>query len=346
MSHDRDYFLENFTMLITSGMDVFSALSILGDGTYSSRMKKTITAIKEDIDAGLPLWKALEKTHFLSGHALSLIQLGEKTGRLSENLKIIATQQKKEKLFQSTIRSAMLYPILILMVALIVVIGIMWFLLPHLAGVFSQLKIQLPLITRLLLSAGIFLRAYGIIALPIMCAISGLGIFLLFFFSKTKHIGQTLLFHVPGIRQIIQEIELSRFGSILGTLLAAGLPIVDALTSLRDTAGCIFYKKLYSHMAQCTEDGSSLQESLISYRKSSRLIPLPIQGILAASEKTGRLSEALLNIGSVYEEKGTASSKDISSLIEPVLLIAIWLGVLFVALAVILPIYRIIGGIQ
>jgi len=346
MARDKEYFLENFTMLMTSGMDVFFALSVIQDGTQSRGLKKILARMQDDVDSGLPLWKALKKTHILSSHAVALIHIGEESGRLAENLNIISAQQKKERHFQNTVRSAMLYPILILTVACIVVLGIMWFILPHLASVFSQLKIQLPLITRLLLGSGIFLQNYGVLALPLIGGGIAIIIFFLFFFSKTKYIGQTIIFFIPGIKRIIQEVELSRLGSTLGILLSAGLPIVDALYALTDSTSFSLYKKFYRHAAVCVKDGASLQESMKTYRVSTQLIPYSVQSIIATGEKTGKLTNALVLIGSTYEEKSATSSKDISSLIEPVLLIVIWLGVLFVALAVILPVYRVIGGIQ
>jgi type II secretory pathway component PulF len=346
MPHDRDYFLENFSMLITSGMDVFSALSVIQDGSHSQSLKKILARAKNDIDAGLPLWKTLQETHMISDHAVALIQLGEESGRLAENIRIITARQKKEKTFQSAVRSAMLYPVLIVMVACIIIAGIMWFILPHLASVFSQLKIQLPLITRILIGAGVFVRAYGSVVLPLGIAFGALAVYVLFFFPKTKHLGHALFFYIPGIHRIMQEVELSRFGSMLGTLLSAGLPIVDALHALANSASFLSYKKLYRHMASSVKDGASLKESLRAYRGNMRLIPLPIQSIIATSEQTGKLAEALITIGNAYEEKSAASSKDISLLIEPILLIIIWLGVLFVALAVVLPVYRILGGVQ
>ncbi|MBI2645182.1 type II secretion system F family protein [Candidatus Uhrbacteria bacterium] len=344
MAHDRDYFLENFAMLVASGMDVFSTLTILSDGTVSSRTKRIIATLKDDLDSGMPLWQTLKKTNSLSSHALSLIRLGEESGRLSEHLGMIVSEQKKSRIFQSKIHSAMMYPLFVLCISVIVTIGIAWFILPHLSTVFSQLKMDLPIFTRLLLGVGEFLRLYGIIAVPIFFALIGCGIYFLFFFKKTNFIGQSILFHIPAVRRILQEVELARLGSLLGSLLHAGLPIVEALCSLSESSSVGVYRKFYRHLANTVEDGSSLIEAIRSFRAHARLVPIPIQGMIAASEQSGKLAETFITIGSLYEEKSSASSQNLSALLEPILLIVIWLGVVGVALSVILPIYNLIGG--
>ncbi len=333
-------------MLVASGMDVFSTLTILSEGTRSLRIRQMIHTLKNDIDSGIPLWQALKKTHSLSSYAISLIKLGEETGRLPQHLAMIISEQKKNRTFQSKIHSAMMYPILILSISVIVTIGIAWFILPHLSTVFSQLKMDLPLFTRILLGVGEFLRLYGIFAVPCFGIVAALGIYFVFFFSKTSFIGQAIIFYMPIIRRILQEIELARFGSLLGSLLSAGLPIVEALRSLSDATSIGIYKKFYTQCATMVQDGSSLYEAIHSFRKHARLIPIPIQGMVSAAEQSGKLSETLLSIGAMYEEKSASSSQNLSALLEPILLIVIWLGVVGVALSVILPIYNLIGGFK
>jgi type II secretory pathway component PulF len=144
---EKEYFVDNLAMLLSSGMDILSALEAIKEGVRSKLMKGIIDDLKADITDGLPLWKALQKTKLLSLHILSLFRIGEESGKLAENLKVINAQQQKERIFRSKIHSAMMYPILVLSLTLVVGIGIAWFILPRLSVVFSQLNMELPLIT-------------------------------------------------------------------------------------------------------------------------------------------------------------------------------------------------------
>lgn len=341
----HDEFLENFSMLTASGMDVLSALAILCGGAQSAREKRMIAGLKSDIENGIPLYQAFKKIG-MSAYALSLVRLGEESGRLSEHLDMIVAWQRKNRTLQGKIRSAMIYPVLILSVSLMVAIGIAWFILPQLAGVFSRMDIELPFFTAVLLGFGMFLQRYGAMAVPLFLLLFALAAYLLFWHPRTRSAGAALLLSLPALRRIIQEIELARFGSLLGSLLGAGLPIIDALRSLSGASSIGAYAHAYARFACMMEDGLSLSDAIKSSRAFSRLIPPHVQGMLMASEQSGRLANTLLGIGTRYEEKSAESSKNLSSLLEPFLLLIIWLGVVGIALAVILPIYNLIGGFR
>lgn len=346
LGSDREYFVENLTLLISSGMDILMSLDSIQGEVGSRKMKRILGEIKESMESGSPLWQALEETGIFSSRIISLIRIGEQSGRLVENLKVVSIQQQKEREFRSKIRSAAMYPVLILIVTAVVGIGIAWFILPRLAQVFSQLKIELPLITRLLIRTGNFLSQYGTIAMPLVIVFLTAFVFFVFFFRKTKFIGQFAAFHFPIIKTIMQQVELARMGYVFGTLLEAGLPITESLESLTETTDIRAYKKFYLYLLKNIEEGNSLQKSFKNYKKSNKLVPLPIQQIIAAGEQSGRLPESLKKIGETFESKIDASTKALAVMLEPILLVIVWLGVLAVAVAVILPIYSLVGGFQ
>jgi type IV pilus assembly protein PilC len=343
---EKEYFVENLSMLLSSGMDIVMALESIKREVRSPQMIRAIIDLQEDVEAGAPIWKALEDSHLFPSFIISLIKIGEKSGGLVKNLKVISIQQKKDRSFTSKIRSAMMYPVFVLGLTVVVGISIAWFILPKLVLVFEQLKVDLPLVTRVLMSFGKFIASYGNIAIPIFLFLLFFIIFFVFIFSKTKFIGQTLLFYFPGIRRLILETELARMGYILGTLLKAGLPIVDALKSLAEASTFYKYKKMYLFFIESITDGNSFQQSFELYRKSQKLIPFTVQQMIVVGEKSGRLSETLLSIGETFEEKIDNTTKNIASILEPILLVIVWLGVVAVALAVILPIYSLIGGLN
>lgn len=343
---DREYLVENLSLLTASGMSIVEALNGIITEMRTQTMKRVTTQIRLDIEAGSPLWKALDHAELFSLQTISLVRIGEESGRLSENLHIVSQQEKKERIFRTRVRSAMMYPIFVMILSLVVGIGIAWFILPRLAKVFTDLKVHLPLVTKLLIGFGAFLGEWGYLAVPVFFALLGITLYVLFFASATKHIGQTFLFSIPAIRDLFLETELARFGYLLGTLLGAGLPVVQAILSLRDATEFPAYRQFYTHLAGKIDEGNSFEKSFASYKNLDRLIPTPVQQLIVSGEQSGKLSEVLIEMSSSYEEKSETTTKDLTVILEPVLLVIIWLGVVGIALAVILPIYSLIGNLN
>ncbi len=346
VGEERYFFVENLSMLLTSGMDLISALEAIRSEVRTRRMKKVIDELKDDAAAGVPIWRSLHRQKILKPYVVALIKIGEQAGKLVDNLQVIVTQQQKDSAFRSKLRAAMTYPILVLSVAFIIGLGLSVFILPRLAGVFGSLHIDLPLITRVLLEIGSFMKVHGYVVTPIFIVVFVVVIYLVFFAPKTKKIGQWIMFKLPGIKRLIREVELARMGYVLGTLLEAGMPVVDAIRSLHDATSFYNYKKLYGHVADQVNVGESLRSALNGFRRSKKMIPQPIQQMIIAGEQSGRLPAALKKIGQMYEEKTEATAKNLTTVLEPLLLIIVWLGVAGVALAVIMPIYGLIGNLN
>jgi len=341
---EKDYFLENLAVMITSGIDVSSAISFIKQETHSKKLIKVYNSLEQEINSGSQLWKALAKVNLLPPHIIVLIKLGEESGRLSENLKLVVAQQQKDREFASKLQSAMIYPVIVFSLTIIIGISIAWFLLPKLSLVFSQLKVPLPLITKILIGFGKFLGDFGIIVIPLVALIVSVTAYFLFFAPRSKSIGQSILMRLPGIGEIIKETELARLGFILGELLAAGLIVTDAIDSLASATTTISYRNFYLSLEKSVSQGNSFESSFKLYQNTNKLIPVHVQQIIIASERSGKLPEVLINLGETYNEKLQTSTKNLIVILEPVLLVIIWLGVLLVALSVILPIYSLIGG--
>lgn len=343
---EREFFTENLGLLLKSAVPVSDALTSLATSARTRTMKKSLTNVRADIDAGYSLADSIERSGLVSRQTLALIQLGEKSGRLVENLQIAAEQEQKSHLFQAKIRSALLYPSFVLVITLIVGLGVGWFLLPRLSDTFSQLHVTLPPLSRGMINIGIFLKEHGLIAVP--AGIIGLLLigYILFGASKTKSIGRLLLFKLPGIGRLLHEVEISQFGYLLGTLLKAGLPITQAVILLAGASSAPQYQKFYYYLARSLGDGFSVKDSLRAYKKSNKLIPGSVQQIVIAGEHSGSLSEVLLVVGRTYEQKADVTTSNLETIIEPVLLLFVALGVLIVGISVLLPIYSLLGGLN
>lgn len=343
--NDRIYIIQNLALLASSGMDVLTALDSMSSEAFSKRMKRLILSIKQNIEDGLTLWKSLEYTGLFPERTISILRIGEESNRLLENLNIVATQIQKENDLRSKVTSAMLYPIIVFLLTFLIGLGIAFFILPNLASTYDKLNIELPLITQLLVRFGKFMKEYGYIALPGSIIFVVFLFLILFSFKKTRFLGQSLIFSISPIRKLIIEVEVSRFAFTMGTLLQAGIPVMDTLAALPESTIFVKYQKLYRHLIAQVEDGASFKQCFSSYPNSSKLIPLSVQQLIFSAEKSGQLSKVLLKVNSIYEAKNDVTTKNISIILEPILLVIVWVGVGMLAIAVILPIYGVVGGI-
>jgi type II secretory pathway component PulF len=346
LSKDRDHFIENLSMLVLSGMPLVGALTSIVNEERNPRMKKILEGILAEIEGGSPLWKSFERTGMFRGYTISLIRIGEESGKFAENLKVVAEQEEKDREFRSKVKSALMYPVFVLTLTLVVGIGISWFILPKLAKIFFDLKLTLPLVTRILMGFGIFLSKNGLWAVPLGTTVLGGILYTVFGLKRTQFIGEAIIFSIPGIKTLMAEVELARFGYLLGTLLEAGLPVTKAIDSLEGASDVLRYKKFYAYLRDSIELGNSFQKSFTGYKKMEKLIPIPIQQLVISGEQSGNLTKTLIKVGQVLEAKSDQTTKNLTIIMEPILLVIVWAGVVSVAFAVILPIYSLVGDLN
>ncbi len=338
---EKDYFIENLSLLISSGMGMTSALSAVTLSLKGRSMKKMAQAIEEMVNDGMPLWKAIEKTKLLSERVISLIRSGEEAGKLAEHLNLVTIQQHKEKVFNGRLKSALMYPGIVLILAIVVALVSAWVVLPRLIAIFKTTNGVLPISTRILIAIGNFLANYGAVVVPLILIVLILAVYFIFFHKKTKFIGDAILFSIPGIKNLIEGVELARFGYIFGVLLQAGFQVPEALESVKKGTTYRRYIKFYDHIQKSILQGDSFKTAFQTFPKAEKYIPIPIQQLFLASEKSGRLSETSIKIGVIFEEKTEAMSRDLSTVLEPIVLIIVGLIVAFVVFAIMGPIYGI-----
>jgi type IV pilus assembly protein PilC len=336
---ERDYFIENLSLLIASGMGILSALSALKSSVKTRKMKRIINTIESMVESGMPLWKAFDEVGFLSERVISLVRSGEEAGRLPEHLNLVTIQQHKEKVFRSRLRSALLYPGIVFLLAIIVALGSTWVVLPNLISIFKGTNAVLPFSTKILIAVGNFLETSGIIFVPSAILAILLVVYFLFFNKKTKFVGDSILFVIPGIKKLVQGVELARFGYISGALLQAGFQVGDTLQSIKEGTAYRMYAKFYEHIQESIERGESFQSAFAGYKDSDKLIPTPIQQLIVSAEKSGKLPETLIKIGIIFEEKTEAMSQDLATVLEPIVLIIVGIVVALVVSGIIGPIY-------
>ena len=341
----REYFPETLSMLISTGVTVGLSLEIISKEVTSKKVKNAILAIRDKVDEGGTLWKAIGESGILSASSVALIKAGEESGRLAENLKVVSDQTHRINTINSKVRSALIYPSFLIVLLILVGSGISLFLLPRLSEIFNGLDVELNLLTKIMINFGVFWSHWGL-------AITGLFFVAIFFIGvgiaylrPVRIAAESVLYLIPGIKTLIYQTELSRLGFIMGSLLEAGLPIVDVLDSLADAFSTNRYRKIALIIKTNVEEGQSIAKTFDKI-KDRKALPGPIRQLIVSSEQSGNLSTTLLKISDIYEEKAEITAQNLETVLEPIILILIAVGVLFVALSVILPIYSLLGGIK
>ena len=338
--------IENLNLLLSTGTGAEDAFKSIKENTKSTPVKYLLNKIIEDIDSGISLSLALENSKIFPNYTTNLIKIGESTGTLDKTLSLLAEEQSKSDNFQSKIHSAMLYPGIVLSFGILISILISWFMLPKLALIFNAMHLKLPLITKVILSFGAFLGKYGSVAVPSFVIFVGIIIYIFFVNEKTKRFGQAILFVIPGVGKLIAETEIARFGYLLGSLLNVGIPINNALNTLKDSTPIYRYKTYYKYLSESILEGNSFETSFKLHKDNYSIMPTPVCTLIISGEKTGKLSDVLKTLGEKYDQKAETTAKNLSVILEPIFLIIVWFVVVGIALAVILPIYSLIGGVS
>ncbi len=236
----------------------------------------------------------------------------------------------------------MLYPVIVLVAAFFLGLGLMFFVLPQITPLFERLDIELPITTKIIIWLSKQIQAHGLwIFLGILVGITALLVLVKQKFSRPFTHG--ILLRLPIISSLAKHANLARFSRTLGTLLGSGLHIDEALLILKDTMGNYYYQHALDRIAYLTSRGSKLSSNLEEYEW---LFPKLVTRMVGVGEESGKLHETLIFLADYYEAELDTSTKSLSTAIEPMLLIGIGLVVGFLALSIITPIYEITGSVK
>lgn len=343
-SDDVDSFLENLSLMLSVNVSMTKVLESLYKEVSNKTFKKVVQEIIEGVNLGKSLSDAMRDTRVFKEYTLELVEAGERSGKLLHNLQLIVKQREKDRSVRGKVFSAMVYPVFVLFIGVIASVAIFGFVLPRVTRVFSQLDLELPWVTRVIIQFGSFLDESGHVFIPAVVGVLIFSIFFFFIFKPSKFIGQYVMLRLPVMGRLIKEIELARLGFNLGTLLNAGISIDKALNSLKNLTELRVYRKMYTRLAIDIQNGRSFFEAFGSYKKTDQLIPIPVQNIIEAGEQSASLNVSFDRIGEIYEKKTENTTKAMITLLEPLLLFMVWIGVAGIALSIIIPIYSLIGN--
>lgn len=345
---EKIFFAEHLSLMIKGGIPIAEALETLRDETRSRTFRKVLNDVLKRTLEGESLEKSFAKYPRIFNHFfLSVIRVGEKSGTLDENLRYLSLQLRKDYEMQGKVVSSLLYPALIISLAIVIVLVVIFFVLPKIIPVFQALQVmgvvgQLPLATKILLNLGTFLKKYGLL-IPIAL----IFLFLIFKFLQRirfiKFCFDKISLSLPFLGQIFKNINLARFSRNLYTLLKSGMPILEALEICSDVLPNEVYRRNLSSIKSGVERGEKISSGL---KKIPQNFPPVFSEMVLVGEKTGSLEESLLYLARFYSREADSTIKNISTLIGPILLIFIGILVVFIALATIIPIFRFIGEIR
>lgn len=338
---DKIFLAKYLALMLRVGTDLFRAIDILIADFDKQVIKAFLSEIRSSLERGQPFYSAFARyPKFFSPVFINLIKAGESSGNLDHAFEDVSIALAKEKELKTRIRSALFYPILLLVMAVVILTFLVTFALPKIAEVFTGGGFSPPLFSRVVFAVGLFLGKYIWFILGIGAAlIIAFGIF----FFKTaagKKILRQLAKILPLVKGLMRKLALQRFCGTLSSLLRSGLPIIE---SLEITASAVGDDEIASSLKRIAREGVAKGLTLGEAFKNEAVFPKVITNLVAISEQAGHLDEILKTLSDFYELEIDGSLKTLVSFLEPALLVVIGVVVAVIALAIIIPIYQLVG---
>jgi len=342
-SADKIVFVKNLSIMIATGLSLVKSFDVLANQSKNKKLKSALFAIKEKINKGESMSSALANyPNIFSDFFLNMIKVGEESGTSEEVLKTLSLQLEKEHRLKSQVQSAMIYPIIILCLMLIVVIVIMVVVLPKLKEFFVGLGADIPLYTKILINSGDFAMSNW----PLLIIVPVIFVFSIVTAVKTKQgkwLKDTALLKIPLFSSLVKKNNCAILIRSLSSLLGSGVSLTTSLAVASGTVGNYYFKSAVIDALERVKKGESLSNALDSYRD---IFPYGAIEMIEVGEETGKTSDVLKNLAEFYEEEVISATAKLSAAIEPILLIALGVGVGLFAFAIIEPMYSSLSAIQ
>lgn len=340
---EKMVFARNLSVMIGSGLTISRAVSNLALQVEHKGFKKILSDIFDEMQAGKTLSEGFSKYPGVFGDLfINMVKVGEIAGNLDEVLKIVAVQLEKENDLKGKVKGAMIYPAVILSVMLVIGVLMLTYVLPQMMGVFKGMNAELPPMTQFLVDASNAMRNNGLV---VAAAFFSLAVFLKFFLQQ--ELGKKALsyftVHVPIFSPIVKQVNCARFARIYSSLLKSGVSAVDALKIISNTLSNYYYKKALLEGVEDIQKGTPLSEIL---SKHGDIFPMLVSQIIQVGEETGKTESVLLKLAEYYEDEVDQVTKNMSSIIEPLLMVLIGGGVGFFAVAMLQPMYSLMNSIK
>ncbi len=331
-------FIKQLAVLLRAGVPILASLRMVKEQSKSKTMIAIMDAVIKDVENGQYLAGALKKFKKIFGElTINIIAIGEMSGNLSNNLDHLALTLKKKQALHRKIIGASVYPIFIVIATLVIAIVLTVFIFPKILPVFKSLNYDLPWTTKFLIFVNLALRNYGAL-IAVLLALGMVGFTLLWEIKSFRFWFQTLLLRTPFLGRVMQTYNSTGIFRTLGLLLNSGVTVVQSFQIVSETTLNLVYKKELTVIAENIMKGESISANM---NKNSAVFPLAAAQMIAVAETTGKLSETFSYLANVYEEELDETTKNLSTMVEPMLLVFMGVLVGFIAISIITPIYGI-----
>jgi type IV pilus assembly protein PilC len=339
---DLVLFSRQLAVFLRAGVPLVPAVEALAEQSSNPTLRDTLYLVRDDIISGQPISTAFsDRPDAFPRMYVDMVRAGEATGRLETVLMQVADQMERGASARRRLMAALLYPALVILLAMVMVVVMVVFVLPSMAGLFREFDTELPLPTQVVLAVAAFARDYGIASIVVFIALSIFA----FLFSRTRlgaHLFDRLILLIPVAGGIARDAIVERTTRTLGTLLAAGVPLVQAVELVRDTTGNSVYRAHLEKVRTQLLQGEGFAEPFAN----TRLYPPLVRQMARVGERTGTLDQFMREAADYYTQELELKLETALQLLEPALTVIVAFMVGFVALSVIMPIYTLIGNIR
>lgn len=339
---DKIMFTRNLAVMIGAGLALNKALETLQKQVDNKKLKFCIAKIAENVQAGKPFSDSIAAyPEIFPGLFVNMVKIGETAGNLEQVLNNLADQMKKDYDIVSRVKGALIYPGVIFSVMILVGYLMMILVVPQLSATFKELGGDLPASTKFIIWLSENMKSYWYIAL----ALAIVSVYLFRRALKTesgKKIFDMLVLKIPVIKNLSKKMNSARFCRTLGILIDSGVPIVKALEILSKTLTNHFFSVSLERASLDIQKGKTLYESLKHYES---LYPPLVTQMISVGEETGSLTKVLVRLADFYEDEVNNLTKNLSTIIEPVMMVIIGAAVGFFAISMITPMYSVLNNI-
>ena len=335
---DLAIFSRQFATMLAAGLPILRCLTILAEQSESMRLRELLTIVREDVEQGLPLSAAMAKHREFPPLMTAMIEAGEVGGFLDITMLRIAESLEADVILRSKIKSALIYPIAVGVIAILIVTGMLIFVVPVFEEMFSSFGGELPAPTQFLVNLSSLIKN-PLFFIPLLALIFG-GSAL---YRRNKHtmgvrnVVDPLKFKIPIFGNLFHKVALARFTRSLATLLGAGVPILQALDIVGDTAGNVLVSRATEAVKESVQQGTGMSRPLAEHP----IFPEMVVQMISVGEDTGALDAMLEKVADFYDQEVEATTEQLMALIEPVMIMVLGGIVGGMIVALYLPMFKI-----
>lgn len=335
-------FSRQFATMINAGISIVKCLDIMEKQTKDPVLQGVLGTAMRDVKSGLSLTDAFAKhPNVFSKLYVNMVRAAELGGILDEILDRVAGFLESEMDIRTKIKSAMMYPVAVLIFSIAMVSALFLFVLPKFKEIFDSMNVEMPPATRLLFDGSALLRQYWYIPLALIIA-SAIGYKIMSSKPGGRYQIDNIKLHVPIVGDIVQKMSISRFARTFGTLVSSGVPMMRALEIVGETSGNLVISKAVGAARESVREGQKISTPL----EATGMFPSMVTHMIDVGEETGRLSEMLIKVSEFYEREVDAAVKGLTSMIEPMLIVFMGVVVGFIAVSVMGPIFKLVSSIN